>query len=111
MKPEIRIHFLRVDSIPEEIVYKTFKPTHNVSSIKGFAVERLKKRLSPDVVVDSKQIIVTCGVTKLRDSKMLVDFVFPSFQTLTVHCPQEAVSYQTDQQPLELDAGLFTIFD
>ena len=74
-------------------------------------MERLKKHLSPDVVVDSKQIVVACGATKLRNSKMLVDFVFPTFQTLIVHCPEEAVSYQTDQQPLEMDAGLFTIFD
>ena len=44
---------------------------------------------------------------------MLVDFVFPTFQTLTVYCPEGAVSFQTDQQPLEfeMDADLFSIFD
>ena len=35
MKPEIWIQFLPLGQLPGETLPKTFKPTHNVSSIKG----------------------------------------------------------------------------
>ena len=35
LKPELCVHFLPMSELPEETLPKTFKPTHNVSSIKG----------------------------------------------------------------------------
>ena len=81
--------------LPREIVLKSFKQTDNVSAIKGFAIDRLKRRLSPSASVDSALVIVTCENKRLKDGHKLVDIVCPSFRVLTVQYPEDGITLQS----------------
>ena len=54
LKPEIWIHFLPLGELLGETLPKTFKPTHNVSSIKGGKVRRSFIMIMESVLVQMR---------------------------------------------------------
>ena len=89
---------------------KKFKLSDKVSAVKGWAVERVKERLSPDALVDKDRILVTRGGERLKDNRMLVDFNV-SNGDLNVAIPEDGVSFGRDKLSLELESDFFSMFD
>ena len=112
-KPELRIRFEPVCSIPDETLPRKFKLSDNASAIKGWAVERVKKHLSTEsrvAVVECDRVVVMRGGARLKDNQMLVDLVFP-YDVIAVACPEDAVSFREETPPLELEPDLFSMFE
>ena len=79
-KPEIWIDFLSNENLPGEVIAKTIKPSDNVKSLKGFAIERAKEKLPQSVRVHHKQIVVSHHITCRRlVNRSASDAVHPIF--------------------------------
>ena len=113
LKPVITVKFKPVTAVPGETVIKTIKPSSTVTFIQGFALERLKKQFSPDLLLDPKLITVTTGDgIELDPSQSLVDFVLPHYVTLIVHYPEDQFAFKQPKSPeVDLDEVFFSIFD
>ena len=96
--------------LPHETVCKQFKLTDNVASIKGFAIDRLKQRLSPSASVKQADILVFCRNKRLKDGQKLVDFVYPEFCTLTVQYPEGGITWQQSKTSPVLDDLSLSLF-
>ena len=92
---------------------KTIKSSATVTSIQGFALDRLKKQLSPDLLLDPKLITVTTGDgTELDPGQSLNDFIFPHYVKLIVYYPEDQFAFkQPKSQEVDLDEDFFSIFD
>ena len=110
VKPELRIRFLPVNSLPGETVAMKFKLSDKVSAVKGWAVERVKERLSSDALVDKDRVVVTHGGERLKDNRMLVDLVFPHGD-VSVAYPEDGISFRQSKLALELESDIFSMFD
>ena len=109
-KPEIWIDFLSNKNLPGEVIAKTIKPSDNVKSLKGFAIERAKQKLPQSVRVHHKQIVVSQGDTILKDNQKLVDFVFPDYKTLTISYPKQMKTFCPSQSSVNMEDDVFCMF-
>ena len=112
-KPAVWVKFESITGAQGETVLKTMKLTYTVKSIQGFALERLKNVISPDLRLDPKLIIVTTGDgTELDPRQSLVDFILPHYVTLIVHYPEDQFAFKQPKSPkVDLDEDFFSIFD
>ena len=110
-----------VDSIPGKTIMKKIKPSDNVLSIKGLAVDRIKELLSPNASIDLDQIIVTRSNEKINDDQVLdvknlcddqalVDFVI-EHETLFVQYTEGQITFRERMPSLELEDDFFALFD
>ena len=114
------------DSLPGETIVMKFKLLDNISAVKGMAVERVKELLSPEALVDYDEIVVTRSSDdrigdnpttktfageKLEENRMLVDFVFPNYDALTVIYPEGGITARVRQPSIEIEPDCFFMFD
>ena len=112
LKPVVWVEFKPIRAASGEVLLKTIKPTATVASIQGFALERLKNIISPDLLLDPKLISVKTGGTELKRGRSLVDFVFPHYVTLFVHYPEDKITYRQPKSPeVDLNDTFLAIFD
>ena len=110
IKPEILIEFLSFCSLPGETVAKLIKPTDNVRSIKGFAIDRVKSHFGEDAFIEIDQIVVEYGEEKLRNNQMLFDFIFPHCHSLVV-CYKGDITFRQRQSSFEMEENFFALFE
>ena len=110
-KPEIWIEFLPVSSLVGETVPRRFKPSDNIPSIKGLAIDRVKDRLGENALMDFEKIAVMHDNRKLNDDQMLVDFAFPEYKTLTVCYPEDGMTFRQRRASVELEVDFFALFE
>ena len=110
-----------VDSIPGKTIMKKIKPSDNVLSIKGLAVDRIKELLSPNASIDFDQIIVALSneeinddqvldAKNLCDDQVLVDFVIER-ETLVVQYTEGQITFRERIPSLELENDFFALLD
>ena len=96
---------------------KRIQSLNNILSIKGVAVERLKKLLLPDALVNFDQIIVSevdneyfNNIKKLENDQMLINFVI-EHKKLVVQYPEGQITLRERKNSLEFEYDFFDLFD
>merc|ERR1711951_344849 len=109
----IKIEYKPHRDVPGEMDCRPVKPSATILAVQGFALERLKNLISPNLVMELHKIsVMSSEGKKLQQNQNLVEFIIPRYITLVVQYPnEEFILKEPKTTMIDLEEGMFSLFD